>query len=144
MSLLTATRSHGDFGITVHDASQQNSVTIDIPTEQGGLGQGMRPMQLMLAALMGCSEVDIVSILKKQKQEINSLAITVDGSREEGKEPSLWLQVQLHYALTGVLDPVKVQRAVQLSIDKYCSVAETLRRAGTTISYTVTVNGEQL
>jgi putative redox protein len=143
MSLLKATLSHGNYGITVHDVNQ-NMVSIDIPTAQGGLGQGMRPMQLVLAALMGCSEVDIVSILKKQKQEIETLAISVDGSREEGKEPSLWQQVQLHYTLTGALDPIKVQRAVQLSIDKYCSVAETLRCSGTVINYTITVNGETL
>jgi putative redox protein len=143
MSLLTANLSHGDYGITVQDANQ-NSFTIDIPVAQGGLGQGMRPMQLLLAALMGCSEVDIVAILKKQKQEIETFYIAVDGNREEGKEPSLWQTVHLHYTLTGTLESAKVLRAVQLSIDKYCSVAETLRRSGTHISYTVTVNGEQI
>lgn len=144
MALLSATLTHGDYGITVKDASNSNSVIIDIPQEQGGLGQGMRPMQLMLAALIGCSNVDVVAILKKQKQTIETISITVDGNREEGKEPSLWQNIHLHFTLTGEIDTSKAYRAVQLSMDKYCSVAETLRRAGATITYTITVNGETI
>jgi putative redox protein len=141
MALISATNTHGDYGLTLTDVSG-NSMMIDIPVDQGGTAKGMRPMQTVLAALIGCSSVDVVSILKKQKQEINSFRLEVDGNREEGKEPSLWQNVQLKFLVDGNLDPSKVYRAAELSVNKYCSVAETLRKAGTAISFTVLVNGE--
>jgi len=143
MAILTAQRTAADFEMTITDATG-NSMKIDIPVEQGGNGNGMRPMQTVLAALCGCSSVDVVSILKKQKQEITSFSIEVDGEREKGKEPSVWETVQLVFKLEGNIEPNKALRAVQLSMDKYCSVAETLRRAGATLSYTVFLNGEEV
>jgi len=112
-----------------------------IPVEQGGKGNGMRPMQTLLAALCACSGVDVVKILHKQRQEITSLQITADGEREPGKEPSLWKNIHVQFDVKGLIDPEKANRAVQLSIEKYCSVAETLRRAGAQINWTLTTNG---
>ncbi len=142
MALITATNTHGDYGLTLTDATG-NTMQIDIPVDQGGTGKGMRPMQTILAALVGCSSVDVVSILKKQRQEFTSFKMEVDGSREEGIEPSLWQNIQLTFSLEGNLDAGKVYRAAELSINKYCSVAETLRKAGATITFTVSINGEQ-
>ena len=142
MALITATNTHGDYGLTLTDATG-NTMQIDIPVDQGGTGKGMRPMQTVLAALVGCSSVDVVSILKKQRQEFTSFKMEVDGSREEGKEPSLWQNIQLTFLLEGNLDAGKVYRAAELSINKYCSVAETLRKAGAIITFTVIINGEQ-
>ncbi len=143
MPILTAERTNPDFEMTVTDATG-NSMVIDIPVDQGGNGNGMRPMQTVLAALCGCSAVDVVSILKKQKQELTGFKITVDGEREQGKEPSVWQTVDLVFELTGNVDASKGYRAVKLSVDKYCSVAETVRRAGATIQYKVLVNGEEV
>jgi putative redox protein len=140
MALITAVNTHGDYGLTLTDASG-NSMQIDIPVEQGGTGTGMRPMQTVLAALVGCSTVDVVKILQKQRQQITSLKIEVDGEREEGKEPSLWKEVRLRIILDGNVDPAKAFRAAELSMNKYCSVAETLRRAGASIQFVVEVNG---
>ncbi|MFY7878926.1 MAG: OsmC family protein [Lacibacter sp.] len=140
MALITAVNTHGDYGLTLTDASG-NSMQIDIPVEQGGTGTGMRPMQTVLAALVGCSTVDVVKILQKQRQQITSLKIEVDGEREEGKEPSLWKEVRLRFILDGNVDPAKAFRAAELSMNKYCSVAETLRRAGASIQFVVEVNG---
>ncbi len=142
MALITASNTHGDYGLTLTDATG-NTMQIDIPVADGGTAKGMRPMQTVLAALVGCSIVDVVSILKKQRQEITLFKIEVDGNREEGKEPSLWQNVQLTFLLEGNLDAGKVYRAAELSINKYCSVAETLRKAGATITFTVIINGEQ-
>ena len=139
MPLLTAERTTPDYGMTITDATG-NSMLIDIPAEQGGKGKGMRPMQTILAALCGCSAVDVVSILQKQKQEFTDLQILVDGEREHGKEPSVWQTVDLHFKLKGEIEAAKAYRAVQLSVEKYCSVAETFRRAGATISFKVFVN----
>ena len=137
MPLLIAERTTPDYGMTITDATG-NNMLIDIPISEGGTGKGMRPMQTLLAAFCGCSAVDVVSILKKQQQEITDLQILVDG--EHGKEPSLWQTVDLHFKLKGEIDRAKAYRAVQLSVEKYCSVAETLRRAGATISFKVFVN----
>jgi putative redox protein len=97
-------------------------------------------MQTLLAGLCGCSGVDVVSILKKQKQNLEGLQISVDGEREQGKDISLWQDLRLEFRLSGAIDPAKGYRAVALSIDKYCSVAETLRRAGASIAWKVFVN----
>jgi putative redox protein len=143
MPILTAERTNPDFEMTITD-STGNSMVIDIPIDQGGNGHGMRPMQTVLAALCGCSAVDVVSILKKQKQDLKGFKIMVDGERENGKEPSVWQTVDLVFELTGDVEPSKGYRAVKLSVDKYCSVAETVRRAGATISYKVMVNGVEV
>jgi len=140
MPLLTAERTHADYGMTITDATG-NSMMIDIPISEGGTGKGMRPMQTLLAAFCGCSAVDVVSILKKQKQEITDLQILVDGEREDGKEPAVWENINLIFEFSGKVELPKAFRAVQLSIEKYCSVAETLRRAGATIHFKVKVNG---
>lgn len=140
MPLIHATLTKRDYGFTVKDAND-HSMFIDIPEAQGGGGQGMRPMQTVLAALTGCSGVDVVSILKKQRQEYDSLEIKVDGEREAGKEPSLWSSIHISFELSGTVDPLKAYRAADLSINKYCSVAETLRRAGASITWSVIVNG---
>lgn len=141
MALITATNTHGDYGLTLIDGTG-NNMQIDIPVDHGGTGKGMRPMQTVLAALIGCSSVDVVSILKKQRQEFTSFKMEVDGNREENKEPSLWQNVHLTFLLQGNLDAGKVWRAAELSINKYCSVAETLRKAGALITFNVLVNGE--
>jgi putative redox protein len=141
MALITATQTHGDYGLTLTDATG-NGMNIDIPVDQGGTAKGMRPMQTMLAALIGCSSVDVISILKKQRQEVTSFRMEVDGHREQDKELSLWEEVALTFLLEGAVDPGKAYRAAELSINKYCSVAETLRRAGASIQFTVIVNGQ--
>lgn len=141
MSIMHASLTDRDFGFTVKD-QQDHSLFIDIPVDQGGGGNGFRPMQTVLAALCGCSGVDIVSILKKQRQSFDTLELKVDGEREKDKEPALWSSVTVHFLLTGSVDPLKAYRAAELSMNKYCSVAETLRRAGASIQFDVTVNGQ--
>lgn len=139
MALIRAALTDGDYGMDITDVDG-HTLRMDIPVSQGGLGSGFRPMQTLLAALAGCSSVDIVMILKKQKQDFQGLEIEVDGEREEGKEPSLWRMINLKFLISGNVDPQKAQRAVELSMQKYCSVAETLRKAGAEIHYAVYVN----
>ncbi|MBC7848379.1 MAG: OsmC family protein [Chitinophagaceae bacterium] len=143
MALLNAERTHGDFGMTITD-QKGNTMQIDIPIDQGGTAKGLRPMQTVLAALCGCSSVDVVSILKKQRQEVTGLKINIDGEREQGKEPSIWQTVHVVFELTGPIEPAKAYRAAELSVTKYCSVAETLRRGGTAITFGVILNGNEI
>src|ERR1041385_3312710 len=121
-----------------------NSVVFDIGVEDGGKGKGIRPMQSMLMALGGCSAIDVILILKKQKQEITSFKMEIEGEREKGKTPSLWENAKAVFYLEGKIDPEKAKRAVELSMEKYCSVSATLEKAGADIQWEIFVNGKKL
>jgi len=138
MNTVELTRVHGDYGFEVKDAYGQ-SVKIDNSPEHGGDGFGVRPMQLVLMALAGCSGMDVISILKKQRQNVTDYKTIVRGEREANVEPSVWKYVELDFIIYGDVDESKAQRAVELSITKYCSVAETLRRAGAEIKWNVKI-----
>jgi|SRR5690606_4064664 putative redox protein len=112
-----------------------NIVHLDSSPDAGGMKLGMRPMQMLLAAMGGCSAIDVIGILKKQRQDLRDLKITVTGEREPGAVPSLYQKVHAHYRFYGNLDPDKVERAINLSIEKYCSVSLTLEKAGATITH---------
>jgi putative redox protein len=118
-----------------------NVLHMDGSPEIGGQGKGMRPMQLLLAAIGGCSSIDIISILRKQKQELDSLEIEVNGDRDPvGVEGySLFKTIEVHFILKGNVDKDKVERAVKLSMEKYCSVTKTLEPTAK-ITYKVTLN----
>lgn len=120
---------------------QGNSLIFDVGPELGGKGKGVRPMQSLLMALGGCSAIDIIIILKKQKQEIIDFRIEIDGEREKGVEPSLWQDVHVIYHIDGKVDGEKAKRAVQLSMEKYCSVSKTLEIAGAKITSEIRING---
>ena len=131
-------RVNGDYGFEAKDAAG-HVVRIDTSPETGGQNFGVRPMQMLLMGLGGCSGIDIVSILKKQRQDLVDLKATIEGEREAGKEPSLWENVKIKFELTGNLDKEKAERAVALSMEKYCSVAETIRRAGCNLTWEVVI-----
>lgn len=119
-----------------------HKVLMDSSLENGGKNNGVRPMQMLLMGLGGCSAIDVAMILKKQRQELTDFKIEIDGEREKGKEPSIWENVHIIFHLAGPnLDPDKAARAVELSMTKYCSVAETLRRAGGNLTWETRVNG---
>lgn len=114
-------------GFHLEAVNEQGKVVhIDASPDIGGTNQGMRPMQLLLSAMGGCSTIDVINILKKQKQPLRDIKITVTGEREKDAVPSLFVEVHVHFQLYGDLDAEKVQRAVSLSVDKYCSVGKTL------------------
>ena len=105
---------------------QGNKVHIDASPDIVGTNQGMRPMQMLLAAMGGCSAIDLINILKKQKQDLRDVKITVTGEREKDAIPSLYSEVHAHFRLFGNIDRQKAEKAVSLAVDKYCSVAKTL------------------
>jgi putative redox protein len=104
---------------------------IDGAPAAGGQGLGARPMEVLLASLGGCSGVDVVGILKKQREPVTGMTITVEGEREQGKEPSLFTRIHVHFAISGPVDDAKVARAIELSMAKYCSVARILEKSAT-------------
>ena len=137
MNRIVMEKTEGDFGFEVRD-EKNHTLRTDTSEESGGVSFGFRPMQLLLSALGTCSAIDMIAILKKQKQKIGRFKITVDGEREENVIPPLWKAVFIRFQIEGV-DKDKAEKAAFLSMDKYCSVAEILRRAGTEITYKVEV-----
>jgi len=140
MVRIQLSRVNGDFGFEAKDAFG-HIVRMDSTPESGGEDFGVRPMQMLLMGLGGCSGIDIVSILKKQRQTITGFDMSIEGHREHGKEPSLWTNIHIVFELKGDIDPDKAKKACELSMDKYCSVAATLREARAIITWGVTVNG---
>ncbi|AHF14942.1 OsmC family protein [Niabella soli] len=138
MAKVILKRVSGDYGF---DTVNENGtvVKMDSNPEMGGTEYGARPMQLLLNALAGCASIDVISILKKQRQEIKDYSVTVTGEREAGVEPSLWKEIQMVFEITGNVEEGKAQRAVEISLNKYCSVAVTLVKAGATIQTNVIV-----
>src|ERR1700712_122886 len=138
MVTIELSRVEGDFGFEAKD-SNGHIVRLDSNPELGGKGFGARPMQLLLMGLGGCAGIDIVSILKKQRQVVEGFDMKIEGEREAGVEPSLWKKVNVIFELKGNIDPDKARKACALSMDKYCSVGETLRKGGSNISWDVKV-----
>jgi putative redox protein len=116
-----------------------NSIQMDGSPDIGGEGKGMRPRQLLLAAVGGCSAIDVILILKKQKQEITDFDVEVEGESEKVEHYSLFRDITLHFKIKGNVDLDKAERAVKLSIEKYCSVSKTLEPTAK-INYKVTIN----
>lgn len=138
MATVKLKRVNGDYGF---DTINENGTIVKMDTNPGMGGQeyGARPMQLLLNALAGCSGIDVISILKKQRQEITDFNVTVNGEREPGVEPSLWKDIEMVFEISGNVDEDKAKRAVEISLQKYCSVAVTLEKAGATIKTNVVV-----
>ena len=121
-------RVNGDCGFEAKDAAG-HVARMDSSPETGGLDFGIRPMQMLLMGLGGCSGIDIVSILKKQRQTVEGFRMLIEGERQQGKEPTLWKSVLVVFELKGPIDPDKAKKACELSMEKYCSVAATLKEA---------------
>lgn len=116
-------------------SEEGGKIRMDGNTKIGGLEGGMSPMQLLLAGVGGCSAIDVISILEKQKQDLKSLTVEVDSEKVKLKEGySEFQEIHLHFKLSGDLDVKKVERALELSITKYCSVSKALEK-GSKISY---------
>lgn len=141
MTKIEINRIDDAFSFEAKDANN-HSLLMDAATIIGGNNTGFRPMQTLLAGLGGCSGVDILIILDKQRQEVKGYKMIITGEREEVVEPSLWKKVHIQFIFTGKVDPEKAEKACALSIDKYCSVAATLRAAGCTITWETRVESE--
>lgn len=105
-----------------------NTVLTDGSENIGGSNKGMRPMQMLLAAVGSCSAIDVIGILKKQRQGLEDIRVRVDGDRDENEVPSLYRKVHIHYTLKGDLDEAKVARAIDLSVNQYCSVSKMIEK----------------
>lgn len=114
------------------------TIRMDGTRSIGGLEGGFSPMQLLLAAIGGCSTIDIIGILNKQRQDLQDLQVEVDGDRRKKGTYSEFTSIHLKFTFTGNLDEKKVERAINLSLNKYCSVSKALEKTSEiTYSYTI-------
>lgn len=107
----------------VGESGSGHSVVMDGAPEAGGRNLGFRPMEMLLLGLAGCSAFDVVLILKRGRENVTDCVVEVDADRA-ATDPKVFTDVRMRYIVTGRgLDPKKVERAVQLSEEKYCSAS---------------------
>ena len=110
----------------VGESGTGHAIVMDADEKFGGSNTGARPMELLLTGFGGCTGMDVISILRKKRQEITNFEVKVDGQREEG-HPGRYTAIHLIYTVTGKnVSKEAVERAISLSLDKYCSVGATL------------------
>lgn len=118
-------------------------VNVDARPDFGGNDMGASPMELVLMGVAGCSGIDMISILKKQRQEITSFKAEVEGERVQVGEAKPFKEINVVFFLEGPINEEKALRAAQLSFEKYCSVSKTVEPTAT-INYKVVLNGVEL
>ena len=111
-------------------ASSGHMLTMDADDAAGGSNKGFRPMELLLVGFGGCSGMDVISILRKKRQNVTGLEMNVKGEKADSY-PHVYKEVHIEYVVKGKsVDKDAVERAINLSLDKYCSVGATLGKAG--------------
>lgn len=134
---VTLKRIDQDFNFEISNEDGLSVVTDGAPSI-GGHNKGMRPMQMVLSALASCSAIDVVHLLRKQRQEAEDIKVIVKAQRETGNITNLFTDIHLHFLLKGELVEKKVARAVDTSLEKLCSVKKILEKtANITWSYEI-------
>lgn len=121
-------------------ARTDDGQVVEMDSSAGGQAAAASPMQLVAAAVGGCSGIDLVDILMKGRHDVKGLAITLEAERAE-MPPRVFTEIRIHYALEGELTEEVVRRAVRLSLDKYCSVSKMVDSTAE-ITATFAINGE--
>lgn len=115
----------------VGESGSGHAVVMDGSPESGGRNIGLRPMELMLLGLGGCTAFDIVMILERMREKVTALDIALEGERAK-EDPKVFTHVKLIYKITGhKLKPTNVERAVKLSAEKYCSASAMFGKTAT-------------
>ena len=137
---ITLNRINDDYLFECSNAAG-NKVLLDNTSQEGA--KGVSPMESVLMAVAGCSGIDVVSILKKQRQEITNFSAEVEGERVQVDEAKPFKKIIVKFFLEGNIDSNKAKKAAQLSFEKYCSVSKTLEPK-VEVTYEVSVNGQKI
>ena len=131
-------RKSGKFNF---EAENESGFTVELDAKAaiGGEGKGFRPMEMLLVGLGGCSGIDMVNILSKQKEVIDDIKISINATRKDEEMPPIFDVIDIHFELTGELSTAKVERALAMTFDKYCSVSNILGRSAK-INFTYIIN----
>ena len=123
------------------ESGSGHTIVIDGPPEYGGTNQGVRPMELMLMGVGGCSAFDVVHILKKSRQDVTDCVAQIAAERVDAV-PAVFESIHLHFVVSGNgLKEAQVKRAVELSAEKYCSASIMLTKAGVNITHSFEITG---
>lgn len=107
----------------VGESGSGHSVVMDGPPEAGGRNLGVRPMEMLLLGMGGCSAFDVVMILQKQRQPVEDCEVEISAERAD-TTPKVFTKIHMHFIVKGRdLQPAKVERAIKLSAEKYCSAS---------------------
>lgn len=110
----------------IGETASGHAIVMDGDIESGGKNTGMRPTELLLVGLGGCSGMDVASILQKKKQQVSDITINVKGTKAESY-PKKFTEIEIEFVVSGKdISEEAVKRAVELSMEKYCSVKATL------------------
>lgn len=115
------------------------TVELDAKAAIGGEGKGFRPMEMLLVGLGGCSGIDLVNVLTRQKEPLEDIKIAINATRKDEEMPPIFDEIEIHFDLSGDLNPAKVERALAMTFDKYCSVSNILGRSAK-INFTYNIN----
>jgi putative redox protein len=115
----------------VGESDSGHSVVMDSSPDAGGRNLGVRPMEMLLLGLGGCTAIDVVSILQKSRQRISACEVEIEAERA-AEIPKVFTHIHVHFIVSGrELDEKRVSKAVSLSADKYCSASRMLEKAAT-------------
>lgn len=131
-----------DDGLKFTADSDNHSVSMDAKPPLGA-DTALSPKQLLVVGICGCTGMDVVALLKKYRQPLDSLQIAAETTLTESGYPEIFKEVRLAFKLKGALDVAKVMEAITLSQTKYCSVSAMVSKA-VPISYTVELNGKNI
>lgn len=121
------------------ESGSGHAIVMDGPEEHGGRNLGCRPMETLLMGMGGCAAFDVVHILKKSRQKVTNCVAEIMAERAD-EVPSVFTKIHLHFLVSGTdLKEKQVQRAVELSAEKYCSASIMLGRAGVEITHSYEV-----
>jgi putative redox protein len=111
-------------GVTMlGESGSGHGVVMDGPPDFGGRNLGVRPMELLLLGMGGCTQFDVLLILRKARQDITDCVVELEAERAD-KEPKVFTRIHAHFVVSGRgLDPKHVERAIRLSAEKYCSAS---------------------
>lgn len=117
------------------ESGSGHTVVMDGPAEHGGENQGVRPMEMLLLGMGGCTSFDVMHILKKSRQQVSDCVAELEAERAD-TDPKVFTKIHVHFIVTGKeLDEKRVARAVALSAEKYCSASIMLANGGVEISH---------
>jgi putative redox protein len=107
----------------VGESASGHAVVMDGPEEVGGKNLGIRPMEMLLLGMGGCTTIDVISMLKKMREEVHDCRVEISAERAT-EHPKVFTKIHVHFVVEGVnLSEKKVEKAVSLSAEKYCSAS---------------------
>ncbi|WP_420589845.1 OsmC family protein [Bacterioplanoides sp.] len=128
-----------DNAMFLGESGSGHSVVMDGPEDHGGRNMGVRPMEMLLLGLGGCTSFDVMSILSKQRQQVVDCVAEIEAERADAV-PSVFTKIHVKFKVTGKnLKESLVERAVKLSAEKYCSASIMLEQGGVEISHSYVV-----